>query len=71
MLGCNGSATDPHDIELWGLELLDTRTLATPQPEIAKTWPLQRRYGMPILARLAPPVVNTYKFNLFRAAPAQ
>lgn len=62
---------DPHEIELWGLELLDTRTLATPQPEIAKTWPLQRRYGMPILARLAPSVVNTYKFNLFRAAPAQ
>jgi O-methyltransferase involved in polyketide biosynthesis len=59
---------DPHDVEPCGLELLDTRTLATPQPEIAKTWPPQRRYGMPLLARLAPAMVNTYKFNLFRAA---
>lgn len=59
---------DPHDVEPWGLELLDTRTLATPQPEIAKTWPPQRRYGMPLLARLAPAMVNTYKFSLFRAA---
>ena len=62
---------DPRDIERWGLELLDTRTLATPQPDIAKTWPPQRRYGMPVLARLAPPIVNTYKFNLFRVASPQ
>jgi O-methyltransferase involved in polyketide biosynthesis len=55
---------NPRDIA--GLELLDTRTLATPQPEIAKTWPPQRRYGMPVLARLAPGMVDTYKFNLFR-----
>jgi O-methyltransferase involved in polyketide biosynthesis len=56
----------PRDIERWGPELLDTRTLATPQPDIAKTWPPLRRYGMAVLARLAPPIVNTYKFNLFR-----
>ena len=62
---------NPRDLERWGLELLDTRTLATPQPEIAKTWPAQRRYGMPLLARLAPAVVNTYKFSLFRLAPPQ
>ena len=62
---------NPRDIERWGLELLDTRTLATPQPEIAKTWPPQRRYGMPVLARLAPPIVNTYKFNLFTLATPQ
>jgi O-methyltransferase involved in polyketide biosynthesis len=62
---------DPRALERWGLELLDTRTLAAPQPEVAKTWPPQRRYGMPLLARLMPPVVNTYKFNLFRAASAQ
>ena len=58
---------DPSDVERWGLELLDTRTLATPQPEIAKTWPPQRRYGMSLLACLAPAMVNTYKFNLYRA----
>ena len=62
---------NPREIERWGPELLDTRTLATPQPEVAKTWPPQRRYGMPLLARLAPPVVNTYKFNLFRLATSQ
>jgi len=62
---------NPRDLERWGLELLDTRTLATPQPEIAKTWPAQRRYGMPLLARLAPAAVNTYKFSLFRLAPPQ
>jgi O-methyltransferase involved in polyketide biosynthesis len=62
---------NPRDIEGWGLDLLDTRTLATPQPEIAKTWPPQRRYGMPMLARLAPQIVNTYKFNLFRLATPQ
>jgi O-methyltransferase involved in polyketide biosynthesis len=62
---------EPRDIESWGPELLDTRTLATPQPEIAKTWPPQRRYGMPVLARLAPGMVNTYKFNLFMLAPSQ
>ncbi len=60
---------NPRDLEQRGLELLDTRTLAAPQPEIAKTWPPQRRYLMPVLARLAPAMVNTYKFNLFRAAP--
>jgi O-methyltransferase involved in polyketide biosynthesis len=60
---------DPRDLERCGLELLDTRTLATPQPEIAKTWPPLRRYGMPVLARLAPSMVNVYKFNLFRLSP--
>jgi O-methyltransferase involved in polyketide biosynthesis len=61
----------PRALERWDLELLDSRTLATPQPEIAKTWPAQRRYGMPLLARLLPTMVNTYKFNLFRLAPPQ
>ena len=60
---------NPRDLERCGLELLDTRTLASPQPEVAKTWPPQRRYGMPLLARLVPSMVNIYKFNLFRAAP--
>ena len=62
---------NPRDIEPWGLELLDTRTLATPQPDIAKTWPPRRRFGIPVLARLFPPMVNTYKFTLFRLATPQ
>jgi O-methyltransferase involved in polyketide biosynthesis len=30
---------DPRQLERWGPELLDTRTFATPQPDIATTWP--------------------------------
>jgi hypothetical protein len=45
---------------------LDTRTFATPQPDVASTWPPRYRYGMPLLARLLPFVVNNYKLNLFR-----
>jgi O-methyltransferase involved in polyketide biosynthesis len=62
---------NPRDIEGWGLELVDSRTFGSPQPEIAKTWPPQRRYGMRVLSLLVPPIVNTYKFNLFRAASPQ
>jgi O-methyltransferase involved in polyketide biosynthesis len=57
---------DPHEIEQWGPKLLQTRTFATPQPEVADTWPARYRYGMPLLARLVPAVVNSYRFNLFR-----
>lgn len=57
---------DPHRLEDWGLRLIETRTFAQPQPEIAKNWPLRYRYGMPLLARLVPPMVNSYKLNLFR-----
>lgn len=57
---------EPRDLEGLGLQLLDTRTLATPQPEIAKTWPPQRRYGMALVSRLLPAMVSVYKFNLFR-----
>ncbi|KAA8958644.1 class I SAM-dependent methyltransferase [Mycobacterium sp.] len=62
---------NPRDIERWGLRLLDTRTLATPQPHLAATWPRSRRYGMAALARLAPAIVNTYKFNLCELAAPQ
>lgn len=55
----------PGELEHWGLRLLDSRTFATPQPELARTWPWRYRFGMPLLARLAPTVVNTYKLNLF------
>lgn len=57
---------DPRQLDEWGLHLLDSRTFATPQPEVGKTWPARYRYGMPLLARIAPGVVNTYRLNLFR-----
>jgi O-methyltransferase involved in polyketide biosynthesis len=57
---------DPHEIEQWGPKLLQTRTFATPQPDVADTWPARYRYGMPLLARLVPAVVNSYRLNLFR-----
>lgn len=60
---------DPRALEQLGLTLLDTRSLATPQPEIAKTWPPLRRYGMALLSRLLPAMINVYKFNLFRLSP--
>jgi hypothetical protein len=47
-------------------ELLQTRTFATAQPEIGNSWPARYRYGMPLLARVLPAVVNSYKLNLFR-----
>ncbi|WP_099023498.1 class I SAM-dependent methyltransferase [Mycolicibacterium palauense] len=57
---------DPHDLESWGVELLDTRTFAHPQPDVARSWPARYRYGNRLLARLLPRVVNAYKLNLFR-----
>jgi O-methyltransferase involved in polyketide biosynthesis len=57
---------EPRELESWGLQLLETRTFAQPQAEVAKTWPRRYRYGNPLLARLVPPIVNTYKLNLFR-----
>ena len=57
---------DPRDLERWGLELLESRTFAQPQPEVAKTWPARYRYGMPLLARAVPPILKNYKLNLFR-----
>ena len=59
---------DPRELERWGPELLDTRTFAAPQPDVASTWPARYRYGMPLLARLLPFIVNNYKLNLFRLA---
>ncbi|BCK58827.1 class I SAM-dependent methyltransferase [Nocardia wallacei] len=56
---------DPAALASWGLRLLESRTFATPQPELARTWPWRYRFGMPLLARLLPPVVNSYKVNLF------
>jgi O-methyltransferase involved in polyketide biosynthesis len=56
---------DPREVEQCGLTLLQTCTFATPQPEVANSWPARYRYGMSMLARLLPAVVNGYKLNLF------
>ncbi|MFJ3876673.1 class I SAM-dependent methyltransferase [Streptomyces sp. NPDC090077] len=56
---------DPKSLEDWGLRLRESRTFATPQPEVARTWPRRHRHGMPLLARLLPPLVNAYRMNLF------
>jgi O-methyltransferase involved in polyketide biosynthesis len=57
---------DPHEVERWGAKLLQTRTFASPQPEVADTWPARYRFGLWMLVRLLPAVVNSYKLNLFR-----
>ncbi|MFV8162500.1 class I SAM-dependent methyltransferase [Mycobacterium sp. 134] len=57
---------DPHELQDWGMRLIETRTFAQPQPEVGKKWPMRYRYGMPLAARLVPAVVNGYKLNLFR-----
>jgi O-methyltransferase involved in polyketide biosynthesis len=57
---------NPREIEQWGLKLLQTNTFATPQPDVAGSWPARYRYGLPLLARLIPAVVNGYRLNLFQ-----
>jgi O-methyltransferase involved in polyketide biosynthesis len=57
---------DPREIEQWGPKLLQARTFATPQPDVATNWPARYRYRMPLLARLLPAVINGFRFNLFR-----
>ncbi|WKG01973.1 class I SAM-dependent methyltransferase [Mycolicibacterium sp. HK-90] len=57
---------NPRRLEEWGLRLVESRTFAQPQPEVGKTWPARYRYGLRLMARLAPSIVKTYKLNLFR-----
>ncbi|MGW6536917.1 class I SAM-dependent methyltransferase [Streptomyces sp. NPDC055051] len=62
---------DPKSLEGWGLRLHESRTFATLQPDVGRGWPWRHRYGMSLLARLAPPVVNSYRMNLFTLEPAR
>ncbi|MFI6642510.1 class I SAM-dependent methyltransferase [Streptomyces sp. NPDC050504] len=62
---------DPKGLEGWGLRLRESRTFATPQPDVVRTWPRRHRYGMPLLARLIPPVINSYRMNLFTLEPGR
>ncbi|MFD4128818.1 hypothetical protein ACFXKK_32930 [Streptomyces globisporus] len=61
---------DPKSLEDRGLRPRESRAFATPQPDVARTWPPRHRYGMPLLARLVPPAVNSYRMNLFSPAKA-
>lgn len=58
---------DPATLEQCGLRLLESRTFATPQPAVARSWPARYRYGLKAM-RWAPPV-RTYKLNRFTTAP--
>lgn len=61
---------DPRLLADWGLRLLDSRTFATPQPEVARAWPAHYRYGTRLMARVMPSVVNSYRLNVFRFEPS-
>ncbi len=57
---------NPRELEGWGLHLVDSRTFATPQPAVARTWPASYRYGMRTVARLFPSMMKSYRLNLYR-----
>ncbi|WP_405181147.1 class I SAM-dependent methyltransferase [Nocardia sp. NBC_01377] len=57
------TCADPTTLEQFGLRLVESRTFASPQPGVARTWPAKYRYGLRLLG-WAPPV-TTYKLNLF------
>ncbi|WP_244467087.1 class I SAM-dependent methyltransferase [Nocardia vulneris] len=54
---------DPADLEQCGLRLRESRTFATPQPAVARTWPARYRYGLKVFGWTTP--VKTYRLNLF------
>ena len=58
---------DPSTLEACGLRLLESRTFAQPQPDVARTWPPLYRYGLKALGWT--PMVSTYKLNLFECTP--
>ncbi|MFI7004483.1 class I SAM-dependent methyltransferase [Nocardia sp. NPDC050175] len=54
---------DPATLERHGLRLRQSRTFATPQPSVARTWPARYRHGLKAFGWTPP--VTTYKLNLF------
>jgi O-methyltransferase involved in polyketide biosynthesis len=56
---------DPRTLEPYGLRLVESRTLAQPQPTVARTWPAIYRYGMRAIGWT--PMVTGYRINLFTA----
>ena len=59
---------DPSTLESCGLRLLESRTFAQRQPDVARTWPPLYRYGLKAIGWT--PMVSTYKLNLFECTPA-
>jgi O-methyltransferase involved in polyketide biosynthesis len=55
----------PRELEALGLRLVESRTYASPQPEVARAWPAKYRYVLKALGRTG--LVSTYKINLFAA----
>jgi O-methyltransferase involved in polyketide biosynthesis len=53
----------PRELESLGLRLVESRTFASPQPEVARTWPAKYRYGTKVLGWTG--LVSAYKLNLF------
>ncbi|MGV9711613.1 class I SAM-dependent methyltransferase [Gordonia sp. NPDC003424] len=59
---------DPSAVESCGLRLVESRTFAQPQKQVARRWSRRYRYGMRLAGWLPP--VRTYKINLFHTNPA-
>ncbi|HEX6354902.1 class I SAM-dependent methyltransferase [Actinophytocola sp.] len=61
---------DPSSLAEWGLHLLESRTLADPQPELAPRLPWLYRHGLRLISRVLPPEFGAYRLNLYQAAEA-
>ncbi|CAM3050974.1 class I SAM-dependent methyltransferase [Skermania piniformis] len=61
---------DPRTLQQCGLRLVESRTFADPQPDVAAGWPARYRLGMKALRLVLPPMVTTYKLNLLETAAA-
>ncbi|MBL1075904.1 class I SAM-dependent methyltransferase [Nocardia sp. 2] len=59
---------DPRTLESHGVRLVESRTFATPQPALGRTWPARYRLGLKLIGWTAP--VRSYKVNLFRTRAA-
>ena len=59
------TCANPAELEQYGLQLQESRTFASPQAEVARTWPANYRHGFKLLRWLPP--VKAYRFNLFLA----
>ncbi|WP_054811897.1 class I SAM-dependent methyltransferase [Nocardia arizonensis] len=60
---------NPADLERFGVRLIESRTFASPQPAVARTWPARYRYLLKGFGWASP--VSTYKINLFTTDPAR
>jgi O-methyltransferase involved in polyketide biosynthesis len=56
---------DPRTLESVGLTLVDSRSFAQPQKDVARTW--SRKYRLGLAAIGFTPMVSGYRMNLFQA----